>query len=95
MTSEQRTKDLIEANNRYVKINRLLKNELIRCQKQFAYYGKEHRNKAEAFRHKASFKENPERENLLENADSSDKKADVNEDFVRSITSILNVTKPT
>lgn len=94
MKPKDRIKGLLAANNLLVENNRLLKEQLRRDRDQFAFYSKEHQAKAEGFRHKANFKQNPERENLLENADASTKKASINEGFVVDITTVLDATSP-
>ena len=56
---------------------------LVKARDQFAFYAKEHRTKAEGFRHKAEHATDPMvRENRLEDAAASDEKAKVNEGMV-------------
>lgn len=91
-TAEEANKAMSEANNSLM----TKQVDLIACLKeardQFAYYGKNHRTKAEGFRHSANgqFKDDPmRRENLLEDAQSADDKAEVNESWVRKIDGLL------
>lgn len=85
------------ANTDLVLKNRDLRNTARVARDKFAFYGREHRTKAEGFRHSADgrFKDDPmKRENLLENAEASDGKAKTNEDLVVTIDAVLDRTSP-
>ena len=88
-----RATELLTANSRIVLKGRELKRQLEKARDQFAYYGKEHRTKAEGFRHKATgqFKDDDmKRENLFENAQASDDKALINENIAKEIQATLD-----
>ena len=88
-----RVTELLAANSRIVLKGRELKRQLEKARDQFAFYGKEHRTKAEGFRHKATgqFKDDDmKRENLFENAQASDDKAPMNENMAAEINKTLS-----
>lgn len=84
MTSEQRIQDLLNANNRYMEMNRLLRRQLQEDRNQFAFYAKEHESKAANFAQQKS----------SEAVKASLKKAAINTGFVVNIDTVLDATNP-
>lgn len=63
---------------------------LRKCREQFAFYGKNHRTKAEGLRHKLGFTTDPAaRENISEAAEDTDRKAAVNEQMAAQIDALI------